>query len=176
MRGCATSAVPSSYPLSKIREKTPSGISHVFAALIIALPINSLVPGWAGCAFTITGQPAAKADAVSPPATEKASGKLLAPNIAVGPNGICRMRKSARGIGSRSGKAGSILAPIQSPARTTLAKSLSCPMVRPRSPLIRPSGSPLSAIARVTNVSPSANISSAIVSRNTARFSSGIFL
>jgi hypothetical protein len=32
-------------------------------------------PGWA---LTMTGQPAAHADAVSPPATEKANGKLLA--------------------------------------------------------------------------------------------------
>ena len=41
----------------------------------------------AGCAFTITGQPAAKALAVSPPAVEYAKGKLLAPNTTTGPNG-----------------------------------------------------------------------------------------
>ena len=32
-----------------------------------------------------TGHPAARAEAVSPPATEKASGKLLAPKTATGP-------------------------------------------------------------------------------------------
>ena len=35
-------------------------------------------------AFTTTGQPAAKAEAVSPPATENASGKLLAPKYGDG--------------------------------------------------------------------------------------------
>ncbi len=48
-------------------------------------PTISLVPGCAWCAFTITGLPAAKAAAVSPPATENASGKLLAPKTATGP-------------------------------------------------------------------------------------------
>ena len=46
------------------------------AAFFIAVPINSLVPRWEGCAFTITGFPAASADAVSPPAVEKAKGKI----------------------------------------------------------------------------------------------------
>jgi hypothetical protein len=43
-----------------------------------------------------TGAPAASADAVSPPATEKASGKLLAPNTATGPSGMFARRRSAR--------------------------------------------------------------------------------
>lgn len=46
---------------------------------------SSPVPGWAGWPFTTTGQPAARAAAVSPPATEKASGKFEAPNTATGP-------------------------------------------------------------------------------------------
>ena len=37
--------------------------------------------------MTTTGFPAARADAVSPPATENARGKLLAPNTATGPIG-----------------------------------------------------------------------------------------
>ena len=65
----------------------------------MAWPTSSLVPGWALCALNTTGQPAARADAVSPPAVEKASGKLLAPNTATGPSGIWRWRMSARGIG-----------------------------------------------------------------------------
>src|SRR3546814_4464135 len=51
------------------------------------------------------GQPAASAAAVSPPATEKASGKLEAPNTATGPIGRCRRRRSGRGSGWRSGSA-----------------------------------------------------------------------
>ena len=50
-------------------------------------------------------QPAASAEAVSPPATEKASGKLLAPKTATGPSGTMAMRRSGRGSGARSGSA-----------------------------------------------------------------------
>ena len=46
-------------------------------ALASRAPTSSPVPGCAGWPFTTTGQPAASAEAVSPPATEKASGKLL---------------------------------------------------------------------------------------------------
>ena len=59
--------------------------------------------GWAGWPLTTTGQPAASAEAVSPPAVEKASGKLLAPKTATGPSGTIRWRMSARGSGARSG-------------------------------------------------------------------------
>lgn len=45
----------------------------------------------------ITGQPAANAEALSPPATENAKGKLEAPNT--GPKGILRNLKSGRGVG-----------------------------------------------------------------------------
>ena len=45
------------------------------------------VAGCPSCALTTTGQPTASADAVSPPATEKANGKLLALNTATGPIG-----------------------------------------------------------------------------------------
>ena len=55
--------------------------------------------------MTITGQPAASALAVSPPAVEKASGKLLAPNTATGPMGTSMRRTSGRGIGLASGSA-----------------------------------------------------------------------
>jgi hypothetical protein len=48
-------------------------------------------------ALTTTGQPAARAEAVSPPATEKASGKFEAPNTATGPSGTLRRRRSGRG-------------------------------------------------------------------------------
>ena len=70
----------------------------------------SLVPGWDGWPLATTGQPAASADAVSPPATPKASGKLLAPNTATGPIGTSMRRTSGRGIGCASGSAVSIIA------------------------------------------------------------------
>ena len=59
-----------------------------------ASPASSLVRGWAGWALTTTGQPAANADAVSPPGTEKANGKLLAANTTTGPIGTFIERTS----------------------------------------------------------------------------------
>ena len=53
--------------------------------------------------FNATGQPAASADAVSPPATENARGKLLAQNTATGPSGTDIERMSGFGSGWRSG-------------------------------------------------------------------------
>ena len=58
-----------------------------------------------GWPLTITGHPAASALAVSPPAVEKASGKLLAPKTATGPMGTSMRRTSGRGIGLASGSA-----------------------------------------------------------------------
>ncbi len=43
---------------------------HVEAAVTSAFATISEVSAWAGWAFTITGQPAARAQAVSPPAVE----------------------------------------------------------------------------------------------------------
>ena len=71
----------------------------------IASATISPVPGCAEWPLTITGQPAASAAAVSPPAVEKASGKLEAPNTATGPIGRWIIMRSGRGIGSRSGSA-----------------------------------------------------------------------
>ncbi len=86
-KGCVTRAPPTCVPLSNNKEKTPSGRPHFRTLARIACPTSSLVPGCAGWALTITGLPAARAEAVSPPATEKASGKLLAPKTATGPSG-----------------------------------------------------------------------------------------
>ena len=60
---------------------------------------NSPVPACIGCDFTITGQPAANAAAVSPPAVEYAKGKLLAPKTTTGPSGTNSLRISDFGIG-----------------------------------------------------------------------------
>ena len=137
-------------------------------AWVMARPTISLVPGWALWALKTTGQPAARAEAVSPPAVEKARGKLEAPNTATGPTGILRWRISTRGIGVRSGSAGSIRTPWWSPWRTTWAKSRSWLQVRPRSPVRRASGSPVSSMARATSSVPTASMFAAMASRKAA--------
>ena len=48
----------------------------------VLLATNSAVPGCEPCAFTTTGQPAASADAVSPPAVENASDNPSGANVA----------------------------------------------------------------------------------------------
>ena len=115
----------------------------------------------AGCPFTTMLHPAANADAVSPPATEKANGKLLAPKIPTGPQGDVHL-PGCRVLGSgwRSGCARSMRASTHEPSRSSWAKSLSWLTVRPRSPWRRPCGSPVSCSQRVSNSSPRAMISS----------------
>ena len=140
-------------------------------AAVMARATISEVPGCASWPLTTTGQPAASADAVSPPATEKASGKFEALNTATGPSGTNRWRMSGRGSGVRSGCAVSIRAPFQLPSRSTSANSRSWPVVRPISPVIRAGGRPLSATARAVNGSRTASIWSAMASRNRARSS-----
>ncbi|MNT23718.1 hypothetical protein D3C72_1591490 [compost metagenome] len=108
IRGSATRPWPIERPLSNSRLNTPSGRSQSRTACCMARPTSSEVPGCAEWALTITGQPAARAEALSPPATEKARGKLLAPNTATGPSGMLRRRRSTFGSGWRSGCAGSI--------------------------------------------------------------------
>ena len=139
----------------------------------MARPTSSEVPGWASCALTTTGQPAARADAVSPPATEKANGKLLAPNTATGPSGTLRWRISGRGNGVRSGWAGSMRAWFQLPSRSTAANNRSWPAVRPTSPVSRGRGRPVSAWARSTSASLIDSRLAAIASRNRALVSMG---
>jgi hypothetical protein len=171
MRASATRPCEISMPASCSRAKTPDGRPQAFTASWTARPTSSDVPGWAGWALTTTGQPAARAEAVSPPATEKASGKFDAPNTATGPSGTLRRRRSGRGSGLRSGWAGSIRASSQPPSRSTPANIFSWPMVRPRSPSRRARGRPVSAMARTIRSSPIASILAAMVSRNTARCS-----
>ena len=114
------------------------------AAFIIAYATNSPVPACIGCDLIITGQPEAKAAAVSPPAVEYASGKLLAPKTTIGPMGINIFLKSGLGAGVLLGSAESIDASTQEPSTTKLAKFLNCPIVLPRSPFALPSGKPVS--------------------------------
>ena len=149
MAGCSTMAIPTAVVRPCTRENVPASIPQASTARLMASPTSCDVPGCAGCALTTTGQPAASADAISPPATEKASGKLLAPKTPTGPNGRSICRRSGRGSGCRSGRAVSIRASTQEPSRRYSANKRSCPVVRPRSPVSRGKGSPDSACAAV---------------------------
>ena len=117
----------------------------------------------------MTGLRAANAEAVSPPATENARGKLLAPKTATGPRGCSMRRMSGLGMGLRSGFGVSIRASTQEPSRTALPNSLSWLTVRSRSPRQSIySQSCLFICSLEQNVSPSATISSPTASRNRA--------
>ncbi len=172
--GWRTSDWPSVAPPPCNIENTPAGTPVFFAASLMAPATSSPVPGCARCAFTTTGQPTASAEAVSPPAVEKASGKLLEPNTTTGPSGNSMRRRSGRGAGCRSGSAVSMRASTQEPSRTTCANSRSCPQVRPRSPVMRATGRPVSATARWISTSPSASMLAAICSRKPARTSGAL--
>jgi hypothetical protein len=108
--------MPASMEVSVNSRKIALGIPVSTIARAIAFPTKAEVRGCAGCAFTTTGQPEAKAEAVSPPATEKANGKLLALNTAIGPNGWSMRRISGLGTGLRSGRAVSIRASTHDPS------------------------------------------------------------
>ena len=75
----------------------PSGSPASATALLMISATSVDVPGCAGWPLTTTGQPAASALAVSPPAVLNASGKLEAPKTATGPIGIVVRRMSGCG-------------------------------------------------------------------------------
>jgi hypothetical protein len=114
--------------------------------------------------LTITGQPAARALAVSPPSTENAKGKLLAANTATGPSGTSMRRRSGMG-GVAVGVSWSIVTSRKAPSRTTPANSRSWALVRASSPVSR-------CVPRWVSVSASATNSSAFASRASASASS----
>ena len=101
--GASTSASPTSTPAAGRFANVPSGSPASATAARSSRATISPVPGCDGWPLTITGQPAASADAVSPPAVENASGKLEAPNTATGPSGTSMRRTSGLGIGTASG-------------------------------------------------------------------------
>jgi hypothetical protein len=68
--GCCTSRAPVAGNRPCSSENVPAGSPSFATQSAIIAPTSSLVPGCAGWPFTTTGQPAASADAVSPPATE----------------------------------------------------------------------------------------------------------
>ena len=83
---------PASTPCT--RPNVPAGAPAEASAAVTAAAVCSEVTGCASCALTTTGQPAASAEAVSPPATENANGKFDAANTATGPAGRLTRRTS----------------------------------------------------------------------------------
>src|ERR1700722_3441766 len=71
-----------------IRPNVPAGAPADASAPATISAVTSEVTGCPSCAFTTTGQPAASAEAVSPPTTENANGKLDTANTATGPTGL----------------------------------------------------------------------------------------
>src|SRR5690349_21567378 len=90
---------------------------------MIARAVSTDVAGWAGCALTTTGQPAASADAVSPPATENTRGILHALKNSTDPSGISIQRISGLAAGFLSGSARSMRASTQEPSRMSVANT-----------------------------------------------------
>ena len=86
-------------PSSKLsnRPKSPLGAFSWLPAAAIISKIFLEVSGCPGLALIITGQPAAIAEAVSPPPTPNPKGKLLAPNTPTIPIGIFDLRRSGFG-------------------------------------------------------------------------------
>ena len=68
--GVLLAGFPVSVPAPWTWAKTPAGKPSAFTARAMAPATISDVSACAGCALTITGQPAARAEAVSPPAVE----------------------------------------------------------------------------------------------------------
>ena len=92
MTGCCTSAFPASRPSTRASE--PAGAPAASSAPATIAAVRSDSRGWPEWALTITGFPAARAEAVSPPATENANGKLEAENTATGPTPMSMRRSS----------------------------------------------------------------------------------
>ena len=127
---------------------------------------NCGCPEWA---FTITEQPAARADAVSPPATEKANGKLLAAKLSTGPTGILKRRTSGRTPNTNAESASSMRTSRYSPASTISANNRNCTAVRVSSPDRRASDNPVSVCAMATSSARTPSRASAAAASAVAR-------
>ena len=114
MAGSVTSCLPASKP--DTRANVPAGAPTEASASMTICAVRADSSGWPGCALTTTGEPAARAAAVSPPATEKANGKLLAAYTATGPIETRSRRRSGFGPSTQSGSAVSMVASAQLPS------------------------------------------------------------
>ena len=164
--------MPISRPPPDNSANAPSGKRVAASASRITPATRCDVSGCAGCARSTTGQPTASAEAVSPPATENASGKLLAANTAAGPRATSCERTSGRG-GVRAGSAASTRVSRQASCSARSANCRSCVQVRVRSPLRRASGNALSRWTVSSRLSPSASMPSAIARSRRARSAPG---
>ena len=154
--------------MPKTRLSVPSGASQRLAPRSNAENAAALVAGWAGCALIRTGQPAARAEAVSPPGTENAKGKFELPKTATAPSATRIRRRSGSGpMGESTGW--SMVAATKAPSVTTSAKKRSWNAVRRSSPCRRGSPRAVSSFAMPTKFSASASSSSAMESNNSAR-------
>src|ERR1700735_4803589 len=99
IRGSRSASTPGWSP--KTIPNTPGGRPAACTAWRASGASSTGRPGCDGWALTTTGQPLASAEAVSPPSTLKANGKLLAPKISTGPSGSSQRRRAGRGGGVR---------------------------------------------------------------------------
>ncbi len=148
--GSATRARPAASPCTRV--STPSAAPASVRAAVRISAVRTENPGCPGCALTTTGQPAARALAVSPPATEKANGKLDAAKTATGPSGTSMRRRSVCG-GTACGSGPSSVASQNAPSRRTSANRSNCAAVRASSPVRRGRPSAVSASASATSSS-----------------------
>ena len=147
---------------------TPAGMPVRSAARRIAAATRSAVAMCPLCALNTTGQPAARAAAVSPPAVENAREVARAehrhraeadPALAQ----VDAWQRLAFGPGAVDARAMEVAAPQDS------ANRRSWPLVRLRSPWMRVAGSAVSRQTMATKSASSASSSAAMVSRNSAR-------
>ena len=130
-------------------------------------PSHPPFAGCAGCPFTITGQPAARAGAGSPQRWKKRVGnsthqrrQRARRDVEQGAN---RTAAAARDLAAR-GHGGCL------DARLSQCNPLrgACPVVRPRSPIRRASGSPVSAVPWAVITSATRSISTAMARNSLA--------
>lgn len=93
--GSTSASRPASSPTSSV--KRSSGAPASASARRTTSAVATERRRWPGWALSSTGHPAASAEAVSPPATLNAKGKLPAPKTTTGPSGTIVRRRSGRG-------------------------------------------------------------------------------
>ena len=133
----------------------PAGKFNAFSAVCTRPCTRTEVCGWPGCALTTTEQPAARAEAVSPPSTENAKGKLLAENMATGPSGTRTRCMAGWPAGGPPATAGSSVKAKAAPCCARPAKRRNWNAVRSNSPFNRGEPRPDSWSAKATKASRS---------------------
>ncbi|KGS26697.1 hypothetical protein X941_4274 [Burkholderia pseudomallei MSHR5569] len=135
--GCRTNRTPTSTDVPWTIWTIPAGSCCAESTAQASSKTARESSVWPGCAFTTTGHPAANAEAVSPPSTENANGKLLAANIATGPMGTRILVRRGCPAGGPPETAGSSSCSKGTPASTSAAKARNWKTVRSSSPFSR---------------------------------------